>query len=1092
MIARLISWSARNVVLVLVGTAFAAALGLWALLHTPLDALPDLSDTQVIVYTEFPGQAPQVIEDQVTYPLASAMLTVPSARVVRGFSFFGASYVYVIFEDGTDLYWARSRVLEYLNNVSRRLPPGAVPTLGPDATGIGWVYQYAVLAKDLSLAETRSLQDWRLRYGLARAGGVAEVAPVGGFVRQYNVVVDPLRLRALGIPLEQVRQAVRDSNMDVGGRTVELSDFEFMVRGRGYLRGTADLEQVVLRSEGGTPVRLSDVARVELGPDERRGIAELNGEGEVTSAIVLQRVGANALDVIRNAKARLAELLPSLPEGTEIVPVYDRSGLIEAAIETLKHTLLEESLVVAAVTVLFLLHLRSALVAILMLPVGVLMAFAAMRWLGIGSNIMSLGGIAIAVGAMVDAAIVMIESVHKHLERAPAGRPRLDVMVEAMAEVGPALFFSLLVITVSFVPIFALEAQEGRLFHPLAYTKSFAMAASALLSVTLVPALMVLFVRGRIVPEHRNPVNRLLIWLYRPVIRGVLRARILTVLLALAALGATAWPAARLGGEFMPALDEGTLLYMPTTLPGLSVTRAGELLQMQDRIIRTFPEVVSVYGKAGRAATATDPAPIEMFETVIRLRPKAEWRPGLTTDALIAEMDRALQFPGVSNAWTMPIRARIDMLSTGIRTPVGVKVFGPDLAEIERLARQVEAVVRAVPGTTSAYAERIIGGYYLDVVPDRAALGRYGLSVADVQAAVAMALGGETVTTTVEGRERYGVNLRYPRELRDDPQAIAAEVQVPLPGGAGGSVPLGEVTRVGLSRGATAIRTEGGEPVGYVFVDLRGRDLRGFVEEARRAVAAEVAFPPGYRAVWSGQFEYLERAEARLRVVVPATVLVIFLLLYLNFRSVTETLIVMLSLPFALVGGVWLVWWMGFNLSVAVAVGFIALAGVAAETGVVMLIFLDHALAAARARCLEEGRVFGRADLHAAILEGAVDRVRPKMMTVVAIMAGLMPILWSTGTGSEVMRRIAMPMVGGMVSSTLLTLLVIPAVYGLAKGWGLPRAAGRIQSSAHISDQAVLAGRSIDQQRKRAAADTAGWAAPPRRLADSGAEGGTG
>ena len=1038
MIAGLIGWSARNLLLVLIGTAFAVAVGIWGLRNTPLDALPDLSDTQVIVYTEFPGQAPQVIEDQVTYPLASAMLTVPRAKVVRGFSFFGASYVYVIFEDGTDLYWARSRVLEFLNNAGRRLPAGATPTLGPDATGVGWVYQYAVLARTLSLAETRSIQDWRLRYGLARAEGVAEVAPVGGFVRQYNVVVDPLRLRALGVPLDRVRQAVRDSNMDVGGRTVELSDFEFMVRGRGYVRGVADLEAVVLRSDGGTPLRLSDVARVELGPDERRGIAELNGEGEVTSAIVIQRFGANALDVIRNAKARLAELLPSLPAGIEIVPVYDRSGLIEGAIGTLTRTLVEESLIVAVVTAVFLLHLRSALVAVLMLPVGVLMAFAAMHALGVGSNIMSLGGIAIAVGAMVDAAIVMIESVHKHLERAPPGKPRLEVMVEAMTEVGPALFFSLLVITVSFVPIFALEAQEGRLFHPLAYTKSFAMAAAAFLSLTLVPALMVLFVRGRIMPEHRNPVNRALIWAYRPFIRLVLRARVLTILVAAAALGATAWPASRLGGEFMPTLNEGTLLYMPTTLPGISVTRAAELLQMQDRIIRSFPEVATVYGKAGRASTATDPAPTEMFETLIQLRPAAEWRRGVTTESLIAEMDRALQFPGVSNAWTMPIRARIDMLATGIRTPVGVKVFGPDLAEVERLARGVEAVVRAVPGTTSAYAERIIGGYYLDVVPDREALGRYGLSVADVQGVVAMALGGETVTTTVEGRERYGVSLRYPRELRDNPGAIAADVSVPLPGG--GSVPLGEVARVGLSRGATSIRTEGGEPVGYVFVDIRGRDLRGFVDEARRAVASEVPFPPGYRVAWSGQFEYLERAEARLKVVVPATVLVIFLLLYLNFRALTETLIVMLSLPFALVGGVWLVWWMGFNLSVAVAVGFIALAGVAAETGVVMLIYLDLALREERKRCEDEGRTFTQADLRRAIMVGAVERVRPKMMTVVAITAGLLPILWSEGTGSEVMRRIAVPMVGGMVSSTLLTLLVIPAIYGLVKGWRLPGA----------------------------------------------------
>ncbi|HWX51116.1 MAG TPA: CusA/CzcA family heavy metal efflux RND transporter [Roseomonas sp.] len=1036
MIARLIAWSARNVFLVLIATAFVVAAGVWAVRNTPLDALPDLSDVQVIVYTDYAGQAPQVVEDQVTYPLASAMLTVPRSKVVRGFSFFGASYVYVIFEDGTDLYWARSRVLEYLNAASGRLPSGAKPVLGPDATGVGWVYQYALLAKDQTLGELRSLQDWRLRYALARAEGVAEVASVGGFVKQYNVVVDPLRLRALDISMDRVREAIRTSNQDVGGRTVEMSEFEYMVRGRGYLGGTEDLERIVLRAEGGTPVLLRDVARVEIGPDERRGIAELNGEGEVASGIVLQRFGANALDVIRNAKARLAEILPSLPAGTEIVPVYDRSHLILDAIETLKHTLLEESIIVALVTVVFLLHFRSALVATLMLPVGVLMAVFAMKLMGIGSTIMSLGGIAIAVGAMVDAAIVMIEAAHKHLERAPSDKPRLEVLVGAAAEVGPALFFSLLVITVSFLPIFALEAQEGRLFHPLAYTKSFAMAAAAVLSVTLVPALMVLFVRGRILPEHRNPVNRLLIWLYRPFIKLVLRARVLTILLAVAVLAATAWPAARLGGEFMPTLNEGTLLYMPTTLPGLSVTSAAKLLQTQDRIIRSFPEVASVYGKAGRANTATDPAPTEMFETVIQLKPQSEWRPGLTVDGLIAEMDRALQFPGVSNAWTMPIKARIDMLSTGIRTPVGVKVFGPELAEIERLARQVEAVVRAVPGTSSAYAERIIGGYYLNIEPDRDMLARYGLSIGDVQAVVASALGGETVTTTVEGRERYAVNVRYPRGLRDDPQAIATEVQVPLPGG--GSVPLGEVARVGLSRGATSVRTENGEPVGYVFVDIRDRDLRSYVEEARRAVAAEVAFPPGYHAVWSGQFEYLERAEARLRVVVPVTIMIIFLLLYLNFRALAETLIVMLSVPFALVGGVWLVWWIGFNLSVAVAVGFIALAGVAAETGVVMIIYLESALTEIRTRRAAEGRALTRADLREAIMEGAVERVRPKMMTVVAIMAGLLPILWSEGTGSEVMQRIAVPMVGGMISSTVLTLFVIPAIYSLVKGWRLP------------------------------------------------------
>ena len=1053
MIARLIAWSARNLVLVLVGTAFAVAAGLYALRTLPLDALPDLSDVQVIVYTDYPGQAPQVVEDQVTYPLATAMLTVPRSKVVRGFSFFGASFVYVIFEDGTDPYWARSRVLEYLNAAARRLPAGVTPGLGPDATGVGWVYQYAVVASQMTLAELRSLQDWVIRFAAARAEGVAEVASVGGFVKQYQIVVDPNRLRALGIPLERVRSAVAASNADVGGRTVELSEFEFMVRGRGYLKGVADIEDVVLRTDRGVPLRVKDVARVEIGPDERRGITELDGEGEVASGIVLQRFGANALAVIENVKARLAEIAPSLPKGARIVPVYDRSGLIERAIETLKGTLVEESLIVALVCVVFLLHLRSALVAILMLPVGILMAFAAMRAIGLGSNIMSLGGIAIAVGAMIDAAIVMIENAHKHLERAPEGRPRVEILVAAASEVGPALFFSLLVITVSFLPIFTLEAQEGRLFGPLAFTKTFAMAAAALLSVTLVPALMVVFVRGRIVPEHRNPINRALIFLYRPVIRTVLKAKTLTILLALVVLGVTIWPARQIGSEFMPSLDEGTLMYMPTTLPGLSVTKAAELLQMQDRIIRSFPEVASVYGKAGRAGTATDPAPMEMFETIINLKPKDQWRPGVSLDSLKAEMDRALQFPGVSNAWTMPIRARIDMLATGIRTPVGLKVFGTDLARMEQTARAIEQVLRAVPGTSSAYAERVIGGYYLDIVPDREALGRYGLMVGDVQAVIATALGAETVTTTVEGRERYGVAVRYPRDFRSDPQAIARDVQVPLPDG--GTVPLAAVAKVELARGATSIRTENGQLAVYVFVDIAGRDLGGYVAEAKRAVASEVKLPPGTYVSWSGQFEYLERAAARLSIVVPVTLLVIFLLLYLNFRALTETLIVMLSLPFALVGGIWLMWWLGFNFSVAVAVGFIALAGVAAETGVVMLIYLDHALREVKAERAAEGRSFTRADLNRAIMLGAVERVRPKMMTVVAIMAGLLPILWSTGTGSEVMQRIAVPMIGGMLSSTVLTLVVIPAVYALVKGWRLER--GEIAAeTAHERARAAL------------------------------------
>lgn len=1036
MIARLIAWSARNLLLVLFGTGFAVAAGIYALAHLPLDAIPDLSDTQVIVYTEYPGQAPQVVEDQVTYPLATAMLTVPKSKVVRGFSFFGVSFVYVIFEDGTDIYWARSRVLEFLNGAASRLPAGVTPAIGPDATGVGWVYQYAVTSKELNLAETRTIQDWNLKFALAKAEGVAEVASVGGFVKQYNVVLDPQRMRDLGINVQKVRDAIRASNADVGGRTVELSEFEYVIRGRGYLKSIDDLGDIVLKTDRGTPVLLKNVARVELGPDERRGITELNGEGEVASGIILQRFGMNALDVIENVKKRFKDIATSLPESVEIVPVYDRSNLIYAAIATLKHTLIEESLVVALVCIVFLLHVRSALVAIVMLPVGVLMAFGAMKLLGIGSNIMSLGGIAIAIGAMVDAAIVMIENAHKHLERAEPGKSRVAILVDAASEVGPALFFSLLIITVSFMPIFTLESQEGRLFGPLAFTKTFAMAAAALLSVTLVPALMVLFVRGRIISEHKNPINRFLIWVYRPIINAVLRAKACVVLLALAILMVTIWPARQLGTEFMPNLNEGTLLYMPTTLPGISVTKAAELMQTQDRIIKSFPEVASVFGKAGRASTSTDPAPTEMFETIINLKPKEQWRPGLTIDGLIAEMDKALQFPGVSNAWTMPIKARIDMLSTGIRTPVGVKVIGTDLAEIDRLAKQIEQVLRAVPGTSSAYAERSLGGYYLEITPDRMALARYGILMQDVQDTIAMALGGQTITTMIEGRQRFTVNMRYPRDLRDNPKKIASDVLVPMP--TGGTVPLGEVAAVRLTRGPSMIRTENAQLATYIYVDIRDRDLGGYVADARHAVQASVQFPPGYYAVWSGQYEYLERATARLKIVVPATLLIIFLLLYLNFRSVTDTMIVMLSLPFSLVGGLWLMWWLGFNLSVAVAVGFIALAGVAAETGVVMLIYLNHALAEMRVRCASEGRALNLIDLREAIMEGAVERVRPKMMTVVAIMAGLLPIMWSTGTGSEIMQRIAVPMIGGMISSTLLTLIVIPAIFGLAKGFRLP------------------------------------------------------
>ena len=1042
MLNRIIEWSVRNVFLVLLGTAFIIGAGLYAIARTPLDAIPDLSDVQVIVYTEYPGQAPQVVEDQVTYPLTTAMLSVPRSKVVRGFSFFGASFVYVIFEDGTDIYWARSRVLEYLNFVTGRLPRGITPSLGPDATGVGWVYQYAVLGAKHSLAELRTLQDWFIRYQLTKAPGVAEVASIGGFVQQYQVVVDPRKLQAYGVPLSRVTQVIRTSNSDVGGRVVEMAETEFMVRGRGYLRGIADLEQLVVRSEGGVPVLLRDVARVELGPDERRGITELNGEGEVVAGIAMARYGQNALDVIGGLKARIAEIASGLPAGVTIEAVYDRSELIHRAIDTLKRTLIEESVIVALVCILFLLHVRSALVAIIMLPIGVLIAFIAMRALGLNSNIMSLGGIAIAIGAMVDAAIVMIENAHKHLERLGPGEPRLGAILTACREVGPALFFSLLIITVSFLPVFTLEAQEGRMFAPLAYTKTFAMAGAAALSITLVPVLMLLFIRGRILPEHRNPVSRFLIWIYRPVIAWVMRWKKLTVFAAVMLMALSVFPALKLGTEFMPTLNEGTLLYMPTSLPGMSVTKAAEVMQIQDRIIKGFPEVASVFGKAGRANTATDPAPLEMFETVINLKPEAEWRPGMTMDKLIAELDQALQMPGISNAWTMPIKARIDMLSTGIRTPIGVKVFGKDLGEMERLAKRIEAAIKTVPGTTSAYAERITGGYFLDVEPDRMALARYGLAVGDLQEVVSIALGGELVTTTVEGRERFGVIVRYPRELRQDPQSIATEVLVPVMMN-GAMVPLGQVAKVTLRQGPPGIRTENALLSAYIFVDIRGRDIGRYVADAQQAVREQVQFPPGYYATWSGQFEFLERARERMKVVIPVTVLLIFVLLYLNFNRLTETLIVMLSVPFSLVGGIWLMYLLDYNTSVAVVVGFIALAGVAAETGVVMLIYLENAYAATRSKHQAAGEPFTSADLYAAVMQGAVERVRPKMMTVVAIMAGLLPIMWGTGTGSEVMRRIAAPMVGGMLSSTALTLIVIPAIYALAKEFSIRRDGAR-------------------------------------------------
>ena len=1031
MLQGLIRWSLHNLFLVLLLTLLTIAGGIYAVMKTPLDAIPDLSDVQVIVYTDYPGQAPQVVEDQVTYPLTSALLSVPQAKVVRGYSFFGSSFVYVIFEDHTDLYWARSRVLEYLNGVSGKLPTGITPTLGPDATGVGWVYQYALVAKNQSLAALRSLQDWTLRYPLSATPGVAEVASVGGFVKQYQVVLDPRKLQAYNISPLEVMDVIRNNNQDVGGRVIEMAETEFMVRAKGYLRNLDDIRQLVVKAVNGTPVRVGDLAQVELAPNERRGLAELNGEGEVAAGIVVARSGENALNVIEQVKAKLQSLKASLPAGAEVVPVYDRSDLIYRAIDTLKKTLLEESAIVALVCIVFLLHVRSALVAILMLPVGILAAFIGMHLLGLNSNIMSLGGIAIAIGAMIDAAIVMVENAHKHLERAKPGTPRRDIIYEACKEVGPALFFSLLIITVSFLPVFTLESQEGRMFSPLAFTKTFSMAAAALLSVTLVPVLMLLFIRGHIIAEQKNPINRVLIAGYKPFIGWVLRFKKTTIVLSLIMLGVTWIPLKQIGSEFMPTLHEGTLLFMPAALPGMSVTKAAEVMQQQDRIIKSFPEVESVFGKAGRANTATDPAPLEMFETVVNLKPESEWRPGMTPEKLVDEMDKAVKMPGIANSWTMPIRARIDMLSTGIRTPIGVKVFGPDLAGIERTARQVEQAVKSVPGTRSAYAERITGGYYLTLIPDRDALARYGLSISTVQNVIATALGGETITNTVEGRERYSVILRYPRELRDTPQAIASEVLVPTNSGL---IPLGQLASLRLEQGPPSIRTENAELSAYVYVDLGDRDIGSYVADAKAAVAQQVKLEPGYHLSWSGQFEYMERAKARLAIVVPFTLLIIFLLLYLNFRNLTDSLIVLLSVPFALVGGIWLMWWLNYAWSVAVVVGFIALAGVAAETGVIMLIYLEHAWKEKLSQ-LTGNQTPSVADLYTAIVVGAAERVRPKMMTVVTIMCGLLPIMWGTGTGSEVMRRIAAPMVGGMVSSTILTLLVIPAIYALVKQW---------------------------------------------------------
>lgn len=1038
MVKYIIAWSVRHVFLVLLATFFVVAWGIYAVWKTPVDAIPDLSDVQVIIYTEYPGQAPQVVEDQVTFPLTTAMMSVPKSKVVRGISNFGVSFVYVIFEDGTDIYWARSRVLEYLSFAANRLPENIRPVLGPDATGVGWIYQYVIAAKDRTLDELRTIQDWFLRYQLIAAQGISEIASVGGFVKSYQVTVDPRRMQAYGIPLKTVSEVIAASNRDVGGRVIEMAESEYVVRGRGYLRGIDDLEKLVVRAHAGMPVLLRDVARVELVPDERRGIAELNGEGEVVSGIAVARHGQNALDAIHNIETRIDAISSGLPDGVTIQPVYNRSELIHRAIETLNEVFIEQIVIVALVCAVFLMHVRSALVAIIMLPIGVLIAFIAMAQLGINSNIMSLAGIALAIAEMTDAAIVTVENAHKHLARLKPGESRTDAIVAACQEVGPSLFFSLLIITISFLPVFTLEAQEGRMFQPLAYTKTFAMAGAALLSITLVPALIVLLIRGRIPREEDNPLGRLMIRCYQPVAVWVMQWKKTIIVLALGMLGITVYPASKLGTEFMPTLNEGTLLYMPITLPAISVTKAAEILQTQNKIIKSFPEVASVLGKAGRASTATDPAPLEMAETIINLKPENEWRPGMTIDKLITEMDQALQMPGVSNSWTMPIKNRIDMLATGIRTPVGIKVFGKDLTEIENLAKQIETVVKTVPGTSSAYAERVTGGYYLDIEPDRMELTRYGLAVGDLLDVISAVLGGEMVTTTVEGRERFGVSIRYPRELRSDPQVIATEVLVPTMGAT--MIPLGQLAKIKLEQGPPSIRTENTLLSAYIFVDVRDRDIGSYIAGAQQAVREQVQFPPGYYATWSGQFEYMQRAAEKLKVVVPLTIFMVFVLVYLNFGRFTETLIVMLSVPFSLVGGIWLMYWLDYHLSVAAAVGFIGLIGIAAESGMVMLTFIDQSLTTIRRQREATGKGITIADLYEAVVQGAVYRIRPVMMTIAGSVIGLLPVMLSTGTGSEVMRRIAAPMVGGMVSATILTLIIFPAVYAVVKEIPLRRA----------------------------------------------------
>ncbi len=1045
MFARIIEWSIENKFLVLLTTVFMIAAGVYSLQQTPLDAIPDLSDVQVIIYTEYPGQAPRIVEDQVTYPLTTQMLAVPYAKVVRGYSFFGFSFVYIIFEDGTDMYWARSRVLEYLNYVSGRLPRGVTPTLGPDATGVGWAFMYALKSDRHDLSQLRSIQDFYLKYELTGVQGVSEVASVGGFVRQYQITVDPNKLRAYNIPISKIRMAVQRSNNDVGGRLLEISEKEFMIRGLGYIKSLDDIRKISLGvDKQGTPILLRDLATVQYGPDIRRGIAEWNGEGETVGGIVVVRYGANARKVIEDVKAKLEEAKKGLPEGVKIEVAYDRSALIERAVDTLKGKLLEESIVVAIVCIIFLLHFRSALVAIITLPVAVLMAFIVMHQQGINANIMSLGGIAIAIGAMVDAAIIMIENAHKHLERDAGNKPHWRIIADAATEVGPALFYSLLVITVSFVPVFTLEAQEGRLFKPLAFTKTYSMAAAALLSITLVPVLMGYFIRGKIPPEHKNPINRFLIWIYHPVLEWIMKIKWFALLGAIIVVAVTIIPFNRLGSEFMPPLWEGDLLYMPTTLPGISVTKARELLQQTDKIIKTFPEVDRVFGKIGRADTATDPAPLTMIETTIMLKPEKDWRPGMTVEKLTQELDRAIQIPGLTNAWTMPIKTRIDMLSTGIKTPVGIKLAGPDLKVLEKLGKEVESVMRTVPGTLSAYAERVMGGNYLDFDINRDKIARYGLTVGDVQDVIQTAVGGMNITTTVEGLERYPVNLRYSRELRDNLEMLRS-VLVPTP--TGQHIPLGQLADLRFAIGPPGIKSENARPNAWIYVDLRGVDVGTYVKNAKKIVEENVDIPAGYTIQWSGQYEYMQRAQQRLMYVIPFTIVIIFVIIYINTQSLVKTSIVFLAVPFSLVGAVWLLYLLGYNMSIAVWVGIIALAGLDAETGVVMLLYLDHA----HENFKRQGLLKTRNDLADAVYDGAVKRVRPKVMTIAVIVAGLLPIMWSHGTGADVMKRIATPMVGGVITSGIMELLIYPVIFYLWRGRTLPKA-GPFKGFHHLKE----------------------------------------